>query len=236
MKALIKKDLYFLLNSKPLLLNLIICIVIILIVATKNPSFSVGFANSYIVFISYIIVSNTIAYDEENNSMTYLMSMAISKKTYVDGKYLLSVVTAILGGILITLVYIAIFLISNENPYPLDNDQLLSTVQIIAKLFLIVICSTSLSLVFNSITLPSFLKYGSKKGLYISFIGFIIIGAIIVGLGKLLSQFNFNIDSIISTSKSQYIITLSCMCIIFSVMCMSISYLLSQRIMAKKEF
>lgn len=236
MKSLLKKDAYFVMDLKPQLLILIICVVSSLIITKHNPDFSIGFINSYVVVVCSIVAASTISYDEENEAMAYLMSMAISRKTYVNSKYLLSLIIAFAGGILVTLLYFAIQIISGQAPQPLGDNELVTVNQFISKLFLIHIGATSLSLIFSSISIPSFLKYGSKKGVWVTMLGLVVVGIIIFGAGTLLENMGFSPDAIIASAIPKNITHLSVICVVFAVVCMITSNVLSQTIIRAKEF
>lgn len=236
MKALLKKDGYFLLDLKPQLVILIFCAVFSLILARKNPNFSAGFIDSYMIIICSIVAVSTITYDEENNAMAFLMTMAISRKTYVSSKYILALIVAIAGGIGVTLLYFAIQIVAGQAPYPLTEDAHITTSQFIAKLVMVHIGSTCLSLMFNSVSIPSFFKYGSKKGLWISSLGFLIIGGIVFLLGMLLIKLGFDIDAIISSPNPGDIAGMAGLGVVVAAICLLFSYSLSQKIIGAKEF
>ena len=236
MKGLLKKDFYYILQSKALFLIMLIAGIASMFLTYKNPNFSAGFVNGYIVVVCSLLTANSIAYDQENNGMIYLMSLAISRKTYINSKYVLALLTSFFGGVLVTLIFIALSFISGKGPYPIISDSPITMSQYILQLVLVHIGFTSLALIFNSISIPSLLKYDSKKGIWVALVGFLVVAAVILLAVKIVIISSFNLEILIGSSNKRDIIYLASICALVSAIIMLISYGLSQKIMRAKEF
>ena len=235
MKGLLKKDGYFLLDLKPQILITIICVVATLLLAKINPDFSIGFINAYILLLFSMVPVSTIAYDEENNGLSYLLSMAISRKTYVNSKYMLALLFSVAIGVFVAILSAAVKLISGQAPYPFGENGEISTLEFLKILVLIEIFSSSISIILNSISLPSFFKYGAKKGAIITAIGLFIIAAIIGFVSFVMIDVQ-GPEQFMENMAQGSIVSTAILALIISAIAMIISYGLSQKIMGAKEF
>ena len=236
MKGLLKKDFYYILHSKALFLIMLLAGIASMFLTYINPNFSAGFVNGYIVVVCSLLTANSIACDQENNGMVYLMSLAISRKTYINSKYILALLTSFFGGVLVTLIFIALSFISGKGPYPIVSDSPIAMSQYILQLILVHIGFTSLALIFNSIAIPSLLKYDSKKGIWVTLAGFLAIATVILLTVKIVTSSSFNLEILIGSSNKRDILYLASICALVSAIIMIISYGLSQKIMRAKEF
>ena len=105
MKGLFIKDLRLIKNQRIFLISLALMF-LVLIVTGVDASFFMG----YVPFLLLIVTMSTITYDEQDNSMGFLMALPVSRQTYVLEKYLLSASFGV-GGFAVTFV---IFLITEK--------------------------------------------------------------------------------------------------------------------------
>ena len=235
MKGLLKKDGYYLLELKPQLLILVICVVASLFMAKINPNFSMGFINAYIIILFSMVTVSTIAYDEENNGICYLLTMAISRKTYVNSKYMLTLLLSVGIGVFVAILSAAIQIISGNGPYPFGENNEISNLEFFKSIILIEIFSSSITLILNSISLPAYLKYGAKKGIVVTAISLFVI-AVIIGFVSFVIIGKQDPDQFISNLAQGSIVNTAILAIIVSVILLVISYGISQKIMRAKEF
>lgn len=83
MKGLFIKDLRLIKNQRNFLITLALMF-LVLIVTGVDASFFMG----YVPFLLLIVTMSTITYDEQDNSMGFLMALPVSRQTYVLEKYL----------------------------------------------------------------------------------------------------------------------------------------------------
>lgn len=85
MKGLLIKDMRLLINQgKTLFLMLIVISLILSVMGAESPSFVV----SYITVIFSFFTASTISYDEYDNCYLFLMTLPVTRKGYVNEKFL----------------------------------------------------------------------------------------------------------------------------------------------------
>ena len=84
MRGLLIKD-YRLLWNQRRTLGIMMLIWAIVVFTNTNPAFAV----SYLIFSCSILAINTVSYDQHENGIIFLLSLPISRKQYVQEKYLL---------------------------------------------------------------------------------------------------------------------------------------------------
>ena len=161
MKGLFIKDLRLMKNQRNFLITLALMF-LVLIVTGVDASFFMG----YVPFLLLIVTMSTITYDEQDNSMGFLMALPVSRQTYVLEKYLLSASFGI-GGFAVTFV---IFLITEKAE---GSSMTFENYLLIFMGFLVFV------ILFLSLMIPIQLKFGSEKGRMVLFaIFFGIIGLV----------------------------------------------------------
>ena len=165
---------------------------------------------------------SSISYDEFDNGNAFLFSLPITRKDYVLEKYIFGLISGImflLLGTVISLVVIGITKTGSFNEIFLTAGSLFPTILLIL-----------------SIMLPFILKFGGEKG-RIAIIG--VMGLIfVIGLLLIKTTEYLGIDLYVLINKLPkfeplvYIILF----LLFSVVILGISYLISLTILKKKEF
>lgn len=217
MKGLLIKDFKLMKMQK----NFFIMIVVISFVVsllTEDVTFMLGF----ISFITSLFTISTISYDEFDNGNAFLFSLPITRKDYVLEKYIFGLISGIMSlllGTVISLVAIGITKTGSFNEIFLTAGSLFPTILLIL-----------------SIMLPFILKFGGEKG-RIAIIG--VMGLIfVIGLLLIKTTEYLGIDLYVLINKLPkfeplvYIILF----LLFSVVILGISYLISLTILKKKEF
>lgn len=174
MKALLMKDLRTLKNERRLWVS-IIGVSVLFGVLFQNWYFMMG----YIMFGLSMIARTMYQYDVADQGIVYLMTLPITRKEYVKEKYLLSLMSICIGGIL-SMILTKIGMLFT--PDQADSNQ---------EIFSAFLGILAVALVLQAIIFPVELKYDVSKsriiilllvmGIIILFTAFdMLIGAILV--------------------------------------------------------
>lgn len=174
MKALLMKDLRTLKNERRLWVS-IIGVSVLFGVLFQNWYFMMG----YIMFGLSMIARTMYQYDVADRGIVYLMTLPITRKEYVKEKYLLSLMSICIGGIL-SMILTKIGMLFT--PDQADSNQ---------EIFSAFLGILAVALVLQAIIFPVELKYDVSKsriiilllvmGIIILFTAFdMLIGAILV--------------------------------------------------------
>ena len=174
MKALLMKDLRTLKNERRLWVS-IIGVSVLFGVLFQNWYFMMG----YIMFGLSMIARTMYQYDVADQGIVYLMTLPITRKEYVKEKYLLSLMSICIGGIL-SMILTKIGMLFT--PDQADSNQ---------EIFSAFLGILAVALVLQAIIFPVELKYDASKsriiilllvmGIIILFTAFdMLIGAILV--------------------------------------------------------
>lgn len=125
------------------------------------------------VFLSIMLSAISFGLDEQAEIHKFVFTSSISRETFVKSKYALSLILALLSGISSLVIF------SMEN-YNLGSSLIFASV------------IYSLPLVFSSVQVPFFLKYGAEKGriLFVATYFLLILIANYLGdrMGKIISK------------------------------------------------
>lgn len=222
MKGMLIKDFRLLKNQgKSLLLMLLVVAIFMNFITDVGPAFIVG----YITIIFSLFTATTISYDEFDNCYLFIMTLPVTRKKYVNEKYvfaLLSIVcTWVLGTVLGTILLLA------QPAAEMNAADWLGSC--IGYIFAAWICV--------SIMLPIRLKFDSEKSRYANFI---MIAVVFIAAFLVSSVIDYLPMSIVEAGK-EWLYGLSAGGVLgiaggITVAAVIISYLCSQHIMAKKEF
>lgn len=222
MKGMLIKDFRLLKNQgKSLLLMLLVVAIFMNFITDVGPAFIVG----YITIIFSLFTATTISYDEFDNCYLFLMTLPITRKKYVNEKYvfaLLSIAcTWVLGTVLGTI------LLLTQPAVEMNAADWLGSC--IGYIFAAWICV--------SIMLPIRLKFDSEKSRYANFI---MIAVVFIAAFLVSSVIDCLPVSIVEAGK-EWFYGLSAGGVLgiaggITAAAVIISYLCSRHIMAKKEF
>lgn len=217
MKGLFIKDLRLIKNQRNFLITLALMF-LVLIVTGVDASFFMG----YVPFLLLIVTMSTITYDEQDNSMGFLMALPVSRQTYVLEKYLLSASFGV-GGFAVTFV---IFLITEkaEGSSMTSGDYLL-----VFMGFLVFV------ILFLSLMIPIQLKFGSEKGRMVLFAIFFGIIGLVYLVNKVLTV-DFTQTAFYQTITQLPMGILMAIALVLFVIFVFISAKISLGVMKKKEF
>ena len=222
MKGMLIKDFRLLKNQgKSLLLMLLVVAIFMNFITDVGPAFIVG----YITIIFSLFTATTISYDEFDNCYLFIMTLPVTRKKYVNEKYvfaLLSIVcTWVLGTVLGTILLLA------QPAAEMNAADWLGSC--IGYIFAAWICV--------SIMLPIRLKFDSEKSRYANFI---MIAVVFIAAFLVSSVIDCLPVSIVEAGK-EWFYGLSAGGVLgiaggITAAAVIISYLCSRHIMAKKEF
>lgn len=211
MKGLLFKDL-MLLKSQKTGLMIMLTAALILAFTSSNGMGSVGFSN----FLMMMTITSTFNLDEYNNFLTYLLTTPISKKMYIQSKYIF----ASLALLLTWFLSVCILFICNW-----IKGQSVATNIVMASLIIPLIV-----LILFSFSIPFLIKFGPEKGR--------IIMAAAMGSVFGLCYYIMQMFVDLSLDFNQPLI-LGNIFIIISIICLIavlISYAISLRVMEKKDY
>lgn len=173
MKALLMKDLRTLKNERRLWVS-IIGVSVLFGVLFQNWYFMMG----YIMFGLSMIARTMYQYDVADQGIVYLMTLPITRKEYVKEKYLLSLMSICIGGIL-SMILTKIGMLFT--PDQADSNQ---------EIFSAFLGILAVALVLQAIIFPVELKYDVSKSR-------IIILLLVMGIIILFTAFNMLIGAIL---------------------------------------
>lgn len=218
MKGLLIKDLQLLKSQKySYIPGLIIGIVFIFF---NN---NVTFAATYLAVIFSTVAYSTINLDQYANGMGYLMTLPISRSSYVREKYLLYILVTLLSVMIAAFVTVAGAFVKHA---AFQSEELTAAL----------LAAFVTSVMMQSVMIPVLLKFGAEKSRIALAV---ILGAgYLIGFGSffLIKKFNMDVPGIIRRiSASGLIVAAGCF---FAAMAavIGISFLISLRVMKKKEF
>lgn len=223
MKALLMKDLRTLKNERRLWVS-IIGVSVLFGVLFQNWYFMMG----YIMFGLSMIARTMYQYDVADQGIVYLMTLPITRKEYVKEKYLLSLMSICIGGIL-SMILTKIGMLFT--PDQADSNQ---------EIFSAFLGILAVALVLQAIIFPVELKYDVSKsriiilllvmGIIILFTAFdMLIGAILVAFITIF------VDAFGGIFIQHFLGTVLLSAVVVGMIYFS-SYRKSVRIMGQKEF
>lgn len=219
MKGLLIKDVLLTTKVQGKVFGVLILFAIVMTFATENTFFIV----SYLTFICSIFSINAIAYDEFGNGYSFLFTLPVDVKNYVTSKYIFSVIMTVASAVISFLIVSVVSVVKGKGGEIAEYG--IPTLGIVALVF-----------VYLAILIPLELKFGSEKSRMLIFgvIGgsMAVIFAVVKMVGQNQELANRCMGIINGLSIGQ---TLG-MAIGISVVGMGLSYLLSLKIMGKKEF
>ena len=218
MKGLIIKDIRIIFSNK----NVFLFIPILVSMAAFSKTRLAVYLFAYVAVMVISLLTTTISFDDMENGTSFLMTMPVSRKEYVKSKYLLGVVSLILGVVLSIAVVTAVTFLRGDT---LDVNGLML---IVCLLWLVMI-------VLMSVLIPVQLKFGSINGkavLMCIIIGsMLLLAAMVLVLRKYSEEtLNFFVNEIM---KNMVLMTAAG--ILGTVIILVISYMMSVRIMKKRE-
>ena len=216
MRGLLVKDIALMRNQMKSF-AVILAAAVIMMVANDNVALPVA----YVCMVFAMFGINSISYDEFDNGYSFLFTLPFKRRQYVLSKYVFSLLSVLTGAVIAFVFMVAVLAFRGEMHTLTEQIDFM-------------IGYSAGAMVFLSILLPIHLKYGAEK----SRIALIVIAAVVVAMAFLLEKIPMNFDVFVLLVKIEHmndalisgIVTLVCVCIVV------MSYLISCRVMEKKEF
>ena len=215
MRGFLKKDLALLYNTGKVYLAVIAMGIVLGLVNKEMRSFS----SSFIMIMLALAGASTLSYDDFENGMPFLMSLPVSKKTYIKEKYLICFLSGAVGLVIAAVLGTVIFkmpLIHGEEPMLLVFPVFFAIAEIM-----------------TAVMIPTRIKFGPEKSRIVG-MGFVVA---IFGIGYLFKLFSVDIDALIRDAQEnipKLALVLGVM--VFCMVIMLISYTFSVKALEKKEF
>lgn len=222
MKGMLIKDFRILkYQGKTLFLMLLVVAVLMNLITDVGPTFIVG----YITIIFSLFTVTTVSYDEFDNCYLFLMTLPVTRKKYVNEKYLfalLSIIFAWCAGIVFGIILMIV-----QPSGEVDAADWFGTC--LGYIFT--------AWIFVSVMLPLRLKFDAEKARYANLI---MIAAVAIAAFLISNALEYVPAKIVGPGKEWFsglgtggILGLFA---VVTALVVVISYLCSRHIMAKKEF
>ena len=218
MKGLLVKDSRLMKGQKNFMILLFIMIAFVFI-SGMDASFFMG----YLPFLFMIAAMSTITYDEFDNGMAFLMVLPISRKLYVQEKYLFG---GVLGFTGLASAFV-LFLISEIN----KGSSMTFT-----QYILLFLCFLAFVILFLCLMIPIQLKFGSEKGRIVLFIIFFGIIGIVYLVSKITDKIPAQIIEVFQGIQKLPFGILAALAVGIYILALFISLKISLGIMEKKEW
>lgn len=217
MKGLLIKDLLLLKNQQRFFLLILFMSAGMLLVGVNSV-----FVINYVTLIITMFTLSSISYDEFDNGYAFLFTLPITRNQYAAEKYVFGFVTG--GSACIIVTVFAVFL--NFLRGGADTLELVIT----ALLYFFI------SLLFMAVVVPVQLKFGTEKSriVLIFIIGIIFAaGFIVVKVAKIIQLDLSTVVAALTPFATGSVITVL---LLISLVAIFVSYLISVKIVKKKQF
>ena len=220
MKGLLIKDFQLAKTQGKMLLIVALVIGVFMEIAGMSE----GFVTGYITIIMSVFAATSISYDEYEHCFSFLLVLPVSRKEYVNEKYVFSGIL-IFSAWLVGLTVGSVFRIIRGEP--------VLSVEWLAGCFSYI----TVAVVFLSLMLPLRLKFEGEKGRVVLPLTIAAMGILIYGGGKLANLAGIDVTgSSIKVLNQMGAAGIMAMLVIIPVAAAVISWICSRHILEKKEF
>ena len=208
-KGLIYKDLFLLKEAFP-----IVALAVLFLLFTIILGFSGGFLALCIMLMVFAVkvVESTLIYDETDGWDSFVLTAPVSRKEIVRSKYLLQILF-LAGAFLVSAV---ILMLISLIPMFSGEDWL----------FLMLVVGFCYALVYGAVVIPIYLKFGQHASRYVAF------AVLVVVAGLYGATFGITMFLEFAASTIQLLIGV----LVLSLAAYGVSYSVSRKIYAKREF
>jgi len=208
-KGLLYKDLFLLKESFP-----IVALAVLFLLFSITLGFTGGFLALCIMLMVFAVkvVESTLIYDETDGWDSFVLTAPVSRKEIVRSKYLLQILF-LTGAFLISAVILLLISL-----IPVFSGE--------EWLFLMLVVGFCYALVYGAVVIPIYLKFGQHTSRYVAFAVLIVVA----GLYGATFGFTMFLEFAVST------IPLLIGVLVLSLAAYGMSYSISQKIYAKREF
>ena len=219
MKGLLIKDYKLLMLQKKTFLLMLLIAICMNFTMRDNPGFIIG----YLTFFAALMANTTLSYDEYGNGIIFLLTLPVTRKTYVRSKYV--------GNLLLLLTFWLASAVLEAVLYTVQGMQFFTTETMIGA------CSIlPCSLIFVDFMIPLVLRFGQEKGKLVwAAVGGLIF-AVIAVLNALSEAGKLETVKQLFGNLAQHGILLTVCIIGLSLLGLAVSYGCSVKVMEKKIF
>ena len=219
MKGFLKKDLALLRNTGKVYFAVVGMGIILGLVNKEMRSFS----SSFIMIMLALTGVSTLSYDDFENGMPFLMSLPVSRKTYVKEKYLICFLSGAVGLVIAAVLGAVIF------KMPLTHGE--------EPLLFVFPVYFAIAEIMTAVMIPTRIKFGPEKSRIVGMGIVIAIFLAIFCIGYLFKLFSVDTDALIRAVRENIPnLALVLGVIAFYIAIMLISYTFSVKALEKKEF
>ena len=173
-----------------------------------------GFLMGYLTMISAILSIGTISYDEFDNGYPFLLTLPVTRKSYVTAKYLFCLLGVLAGWEAASVIFAGCCLVKGEGFRMAQLTEALAFLPVAGLM--------------TAVMLPLQLKYGAEK----SRLALAVLAGVVVALGYVgVKLFPGLPDSLSGVSDAVFGAALVCLCIA----ALAVSFCCSLGIMNQKE-
>lgn len=218
MSGLLMKDLELIKINMKTYLAVFLIGLIYLITQENGSTFFVAYAT----FVSIGVSVGTISYDSYHHGMKFLMTLPVTKKQYVQSKYLLSFGFAVLVSVVSLVLGMIRIQISGKQ----EIEDLLISAGVAFVISGIILCGM----------IPLRLKYEAEKSRIVMVAAVAVIFLVVAACKKLYDVYQESVGKGLQflDTLSGWKITIALIAVM--VVCLIVSVKVSERIMEKKEF
>ena len=208
MLGLMRKDLCLLLQRSR---ALVIMVGVGVIIGFSTDG---GFLMGYLTMISAILSIGTISYDEFDNGYPFLLTLPVTRRSYVTAKYLFCLLGVLAGWAAASVIFAGCCLVKGEGFRMAQLTEALAFLPVAGLM--------------TAVMLPLQLKYGAEK----SRLALAVLAGVVVALGYVgVKLFPGLPDSLSGVSDAVFGAALVCLCIA----ALAVSFCCSLGIMNQKE-
>ena len=208
-KGLIYKDLFLLKEAFP-----IAALAVLFLLFSITLGFTGGFLALCIMLLVFAVkvVESTLIYDETDGWDSFVLTAPVSRKEIIRSKYLLQILF-LAGAFLLSAVLLLLISLIPQ----FDGEE---------WLYIMLIVGFSYALVYGAVVIPVYLKFGQHTSRYVAFVILIVVA------GLFGVTFGFSMFMEFAASTIPLLIGI----LAVSLAAYGASYLVSQKIYAKREF
>ena len=208
-KGLIYKDLFLLKEAFP-----IAALAVLFLLFSITLGFTGGFLALCIMLLVFAVkvVESTLIYDETDGWDSFVLTAPVSRKEIIRSKYLLQILF-LAGAFLLSAVLLLLISLIPQ----FDGEE---------WLYIMLIVGFCYALVYGAVVIPVYLKFGQHTSRYVAFVILIVVA------GLFGVTFGFSMFMEFAASTIPYLIGI----LAVSLAAYWASYLVSQKIYAKREF
>ena len=208
-KGLIYKDLFLLKEAFP-----IVALAVLFLLFTIILGFSGGFLALCIMLMVFAVkvVESTLIYDETDGWDSFVLTAPVSRKEIVRSKYLLQILF-LAGAFLVSAVILLLISL-----IPMFSGE--------EWLFLMLFVGFCYALVYGAVVIPIYLKFGQHTSRYVAF------AVLVVVAGLYGATFGITMFLEFAASTVPFLIGV----LVLSLAAYGVSYSVSRKIYAKREF